>query len=412
MRIAELYRQLRDRRVIRATVIYLAVLWAALQAADLFAGADILSESAVRWLIVAGIGAIPVVVIASWFLESPWRERRWSAVAGDVLAIAAVSLAAGLFAWQQWFVSFARPTLAVLAIEATDTREDTADLSDHLSKRLRTILATRPEVRVIESSSALQASLAGMPLAERASALGADLLVAGTLSRGGQSLRLSLQLFDRDGELLWSDRIEGPWDYQEQFQQWALEALWPQLPLAADALDAARKVVTACPYPDRPMAILTLARTDRRGGGPAELAMVATADIDAGLLHLAQARFYFDQVDKLPPPERPVTQQLAMRALTLAKLACPDYPEVELLRLVHTRELKLDVDHSLRYLSRHPNSAELYLLLAELHHDAGVDRRARALANEALMLDPLGTATQCRARALLQSPQDDGMRCP
>jgi len=140
--------------------------------------------------------------------------------------------------------------------------------------------------------------------------------------------------------------------------------------------------------------------------------MVATADIDAGLLHLAQARFYFDQVDKLPAPERPVTQQRAMRALSLAKLACPDYPEVELLRLVHTRELQLDVDHSLRYLSRHPNSAELYLLLAELHHDAGIDRRARALANEALMLDPLGAATQCRVQALLQSPQDDGMRCP
>jgi len=412
MRIEELYRQLRDRRVIRATVIYLAVLWAALQAADLFAGADILSESAVRRLIVAGVGGIPVVVIASWFLESPWRERRWTAVAGDALVIVAVSLAAGLFAWQQWFVSFARPTLAVLAIEATDTRDETADLADHLSKRLRMILATRPEVRVIESGSSLQASLSGLQLADKAAALGTDFLVAGTLSRGDQSLRLSLQLFDHDGDLLWSDRVEGPWEYQEQFQQWTLEALWPQLPLPADALDAAQKVVAACPYPDRPMAVLTLARTGRRGGGPAALAMVATADIDAGLLHLAQARFYFDQVDRLPAPERPVTQQLAMRALTLAKLACPDHPEVELLRLVHTRELQLDVDHSLRYLSRHPNSAELYLQLAELHHEAGIDRRARAFANEALLLDPLGAATQCRARSLLQSRQDDGNHCP
>ena len=39
MQIGRFFRELKDRRVIRATLIYVALLWAALQAADLFAGA-------------------------------------------------------------------------------------------------------------------------------------------------------------------------------------------------------------------------------------------------------------------------------------------------------------------------------------------------------------------------------------
>ena len=85
MRIVALFRQLRDRRVIRAAVIYLAVLWAALQAADLFAGAEIISEGTVRWMILVGAAGFPVVVLASWFLENPWKDRRWTAIAGDVV---------------------------------------------------------------------------------------------------------------------------------------------------------------------------------------------------------------------------------------------------------------------------------------------------------------------------------------
>ena len=48
MRIAELVEQLKARRVIRAVIIYAAFVWALLQAADLFAGEDIIPEQWVR----------------------------------------------------------------------------------------------------------------------------------------------------------------------------------------------------------------------------------------------------------------------------------------------------------------------------------------------------------------------------
>lgn len=305
-----------------------------------------------------------------------------------------------------------RPTVAVLPFEAQDAREETRDLADHLTKRLRTVLAIRPEVRVIESRSAMHISLSGLDTSERAAALGADYLLNGVLRREEGRLQLSLQLFASGGEEMWNKGFESPLAYQAQLQEWVLDALWPELPLDAEGLVAAKGLVANCHYPEDVMAILTLARTGRRGGGPASLAMVATADIEAGLLHLAQSQFYFAQLDTLPESQKPVIEKLARRSLGRAAASCPDHPHVELLRLLHTGELPLDVDTAARYLARHPNSADLYIVVAELHENAGSERRSRAHAREAMLLDPLGEPTRCRAQALLgESDAGQGV-CP
>ena len=307
-----------------------------------------------------------------------------------------VLVLAALFAWQLRFALPERPTIAVLPIEATDTFEETRDLADHLTKRIRTIIATRPELRVTESRSAMHDSLLALDMPARALALGADLLLGGTLTRSEGRLRLGLRLSTGQGEELWAKTFESPVLYQAQMQGWVIEGLWPQLPLDPQGLDAALHLVADCHYPDDAMAILTLARTGRRGGGPASLAMVATADIEAGLLHLAQAQFYFAQIETLPASQQPVIEALALRSLGRAAGSCPDHPDVELLRLIYTGDLPLDTDNAPRYLARHPNSADLYLAVAELYGDAGSRRRARAYSREAVLLDPLGEAAKVR----------------
>jgi TolB-like protein len=407
MRIADVFKQLRERRVIRAAVIYVALLWAVLQAADLFAGAGIVSEATVRWLILAGVAGFPVVIIASWFLESPWRERRWIAVFGDVLVIVAVGLAAALFSWQQWFASFSRPAIAVTHIEATDTSSETADLADHLAKRFRMALSTRPEMRVIDTDSSLHSSLATESVEMRAEALGVQYLLSGTLSRSDEILRLSMQLFGSEGQLLWSERFEDRLRDQEQLQNRVIADLWPELPVSAEALADVRDIVAGCEYPADPDAIWALVRAGHRSVDPASLGTFVEATDDAGLLHLEQARLYFARLDELPPPQRPVVHQLAMQALAQAATTCPTHPDVELLRLANTLELQ---EHEVAdYIARHPNTAFLYLARAEKIVD---DRnRAQALVDEALLVDPLGEATQCRVVQLLES-RDSSDVCP
>ena len=305
-----------------------------------------------------------------------------------------------------------RPTLAVLPFEARDAREETRDLADHLTKRFRTILATDADVRVTESGSAMHPSLVGLSLAEKAQILGADHLLAGTLGREEGRLRLTLQVIDTNGAARWEESFESPLLYQAQLQDWVLDALWPQLPLDAQGLDAAKGLVAHCHYPADAMAILTLARTGRRGGGPASLAMVATADIEAGLLHLAQSEFYFRQLETLPESQKPVIERLAVRSLGRAATSCPEHPDVELLRLLNTGDLPLTAENAAGYLARHPNSADLYLAVAEFFAAAAADRQARAHAREAVLLDPLGEATRCRAGALLEQAGDAAPECP
>ena len=113
-------------------------------------------------------------------------------------AVAAIALIAAVFTWQHWFASPGRPTVAVLPIEATDAREEIRDLADHLGKRFRLLLASRPEIRVIEYESSGSPSIHGLSVAGKARALAADYLLTGTLSGKGQNLRLSLQLYSGD----------------------------------------------------------------------------------------------------------------------------------------------------------------------------------------------------------------------
>ena len=324
-------------------------------------------------------------------------------------AVVAIGLAAAVFAWQAWFASTIRPAVAILPIEATDAREEIRDLADHLGKRFRLLLASRPEIRVLEYESSASLSIHGLSVAEKARALAADYLLTGTLSGKGQNLRLSLQLYSGDEELLWSDTFEGPVGYQEQFQGWVLDELLPRLSLAEDALERTHGLLASCAYPGDTVAILTLARVGRRGGDSATLAMVAAGHDDASLLHPAKSEFYFDQFPDLSPMEQPVIQKLGMQSLGIAARTCPDYPPIELLRLLHTPELTLaNGDEAI---ARHPNSAQLHLALAELHEEEGSIRTMRALAREALLLDPLGAATQCRARRLLEPVDSEAGDC-
>jgi len=377
-----LLEQLKERRVIRATLIYVALLWVVLQAADLLAGAGMLTDQLVRWLILIGVAGLPVTVLASWFLESPWKERRWTAVVGDLVIIIAIMVAAALFAWQQWFTSFTRPTVAVLKIEATDTREDSEDLAAHLAQRFRSALATRPELRVIELNSSLHPDLDGQLLSGKAATLGTDFLLAGTVAQNGSEVRLNVQLYSADGSLMHSETFEDSVLDQAQLQNRVFANFWPYLPLPEEGLATVRNLVASCNYPNDRDAVLAIAAVDN-DDETTDLAPFIEEFDDAGMLHLAQSRLLFGHLARAPAARKPVLQPIAMQHLATAEKLCPDLPDVELLYFRHTLDRRGDE----ALLLRHPSAAELYREAADQNSEP---RRANAFAEEARRLDPLG----------------------
>ncbi len=404
--LSELFRQLKNRRVIRTAVFYVALVWVALQVGDLLAGAGIVSETVVRGMIFAGVAGFPMVLILSWFYEAPWRERRGLSVAGDVAIILAIVVAVALLAWQQWFRSAERPTVAILRIEPTDTRADTDDLARYLTGRFRMLVATRPEIRVIETGSSLHPALDELPLSARAAAIGADFVLTGTVNQGDGEVRLNIQLFDADGSLQWSERYSDRLLDQAQLQNRVLVDLWPHLPLPADSLAGPRNIVAHCEYPADPEAIRIIAGAGHDGQEePGSIVPALTGKIathrDNGLLHLARARAYFRELNQAPAPRRPVLQNLALQDLARAEERCPQLPEIGIMRLLSSLQLESRAAAHGEALSSYPNEARIHLEVAEFHESAGHRETALDHAREAYRLDPLGAESVCLLERLL-----------
>ncbi len=410
-RLTDLYEQLKDRRVIRAALVYVALFWLLMQVADLLAEAEILSQESVRWLILLSLVGFPIVLILSWFYEGSWHGRRWPAVLGDAAIILAIAAGAFLLAWQHWFTSFTRPILAVIRIEVTDTREDTADLADHLATRFRLLLATRPEIRVIETESSLHADLSNLPVVEKAAALHADLLLGGTINQSDSDIRLNLQLFSADGELIWSERFQDRLIDQSQLQNRVLRELWPYLPLPDQALDDIQNIVMGCKYPADRKSILAIARIGRSGPHDpveltSELTLLIEQQSDSGLLHLARAKIYFRLLSVAPPARKSVLQRLAIQDLDRADAHCPGYPEIALAKIYNTLQLEQSNFRTEEYLSRFPNEAHLHLLLARRAHKSGDNATAKILAKDAFVLNSNDPDIRCLYRELLHSDNE------
>jgi len=401
------YTQLKDRRVIRTAIIYVALLWAILQVADLLADAQLISAIAVRWVIIVGVVGFPLTLLGSWFLESPWKKRRWTSNAGDLLLIVAIAVAAILFARQQWFQSTTRPSIAFLKIEATDTREDTQDIANHLAARFRLAMATLPEVRVIELSSSQHDALASMPISEKAAWLDADYLVGGTLSQGDSTIRLGLQLFAADGGLIWGERYEDRVIDQVQLQNRVLDDFWPSLALAGPSLARAQATLASCDYPAQSAAVLAVMRASSIQTGASVLGDFIAETTDNGLLHLARARQLFQEIELAEPPRRPVIHRLAMQHLDFADDKCPGFPPIELSRIVNTLVLTGSTDVTSGYVNRHPNSAAVFLGTAREYHEAGDVRASLALIKMAFELDPASGEILCTYRDMLGAHEED-----
>jgi TolB-like protein len=400
----EFYEQLKNRRVIRTAVVYLAFFWGAVEVADLLAGAAIMREGLVRWLIAGGALAFPVVLTMSWFFEAPWRKRRWFSVLGDVSAIMAISVAILLLFRGQLFTGLTRPVVAMLPIEPTDTRQDTIDLAAHLSKRFRMLLATSPEIRVVETASSLSDRLATLPIADKSSLLHADYLLAGTVNQGNGLVRLNFQVFNAEADLVWSGNFSDRFIDQAQLQNRVLNEIWPSLPLSAQALEDVRGLIVNCEYPTDPAAIRLIANLDSANPKYSlePLNTLIEDRQDSGLLHLARAKAYIEMLEAAEPGDRPVLYNMAMQDLDHAEQQCPGYPGIELLRLSQTRQLQDLQDEQPQIFIRHPSNARLLLQTARDHANRGEYSTAVKLGEEAWLLNPLDAATTCEYLHLLK----------
>lgn len=298
--------QLVQRRVYRATSMYIAGAWLLLQVADTLAGDGTIPEAWVQALLFAATLGFPLVLAGSWFLEAPWKAGGRLGTAGDVFIILAVSIGVLLFARQQWFANLEPVDISIGRIEATDLQPTTQQLANHLQDRLAELLETTD---------------------------GEDLQLAGTLARGGEVLRLTMRLSDANGALLWSETFEEALVDIGELQQRFVGSLARDVASLKQRHAHAKYVVRACPYPASSDAILALVSDD----APESLTPHIESNANNGLLYLGQSLRWYRAVDAAPARERPILYSLAMDSLDKAAAVCPDYHRIDDIRDAYTR---------------------------------------------------------------------------
>ncbi len=407
-RLTELYTQLKKRRVIRAGVVYIAVFWLSLQVIDILIESRFVGEAAIRWLIIGGVIAFPFVLVLSWFFEHPWHERQTLSVVGDLAVLTTVSLVAGLLAWQQWNRTFSQPVIAVLDFQTGDLVAGTDALAHHLTQRFRMLLASLSEIRVIEIESASHPSLRTLPMHDKAAALGADYLLAATVSQTSLNLRIRAQLYDAEGELVWGTRefanriIE-----QYNLQNDLMTALSEPLNLTEAGLSEVGKILRSCRYPaDRKLIIglaahgEKLAETELSPGDLhaliAEVSQQVEGLNEAGLFLLLRAEARLKLLEFIDSTKRSVQHKFALQDLKEASFLCRDVPTLNKLRWLSTRKLETDdQDIIAAVIRKHPNDAEIFARLAKIAANRKDYEAADSYRRQACLLNPLSEKYSC-----------------
>ena len=298
--------QLLQRRVYRATSMYVAGAWLLLQVADTLTSDGTIPDGWVQALIFAATLGLPFVVIGSWFLEAPWKAGGRLGTIGDVFIIVAITVGVFLFARQQWFSNIEAVDILVGRIDATDLQPTTQHVADHLRERFAEHLDAHDN---------------------------AGLVLSGTLARGGDVMRLTLRLSGADGALLWSASFEEALVDIDELQLRSIQSLAQEVASLRKRHARAKRVLRACPYPASNDAILALVADD----AAESLAPHIEANAGNGLLLLEQSLRWYRAMDEAPQREKPVLFSMAIDSLDKAEATCPDYARIKDIRAAYTQ---------------------------------------------------------------------------
>lgn len=198
--------ELRRRKVIKVGAAYLVGAWVSIQIATTVSPLLDMPGWVPRLVMVLTIAGFPIALAWAWFYAADRIDPAPSEVAGSVVA-------PGMAASGQAPSSAPNTTarigsLAVLPLEEIGT-ENEGLLADGLTEALITDLARASGLKVISRSSVLRFKASTEAPREIARLLGVDALVIGSVRRGGDRFRISVELMDPASErVLWADRYD------------------------------------------------------------------------------------------------------------------------------------------------------------------------------------------------------------
>jgi len=220
-----IWTRLRRRRVVQWGVAYSAGAWVLLQVlgfvSDAFAWSPIVKQSATLMLAIG----LPIVLVVGWYHGERGQQR----VSGPELALLTLLLLIGggllwLYADRREattptiatsrptstaVVTDTRPSIAVLPFDNRSKLEDDAYFVDGIHDDILTQLSKVSALRVISRTSVEQFRETKLPLRAIADQLGVTKILEGGVQRGGDRVRINVQLIDAHTDAhLWAESYD------------------------------------------------------------------------------------------------------------------------------------------------------------------------------------------------------------
>ncbi len=255
--------ELKRRKVVRLAIVYAAVAFAVIEAADVIVPRLNIPDWTVTVLIVLVLLGFPIALALTWAFDITPRgvTRTGVLTTGEVVVVrrtpwlspaslmtVVVALAVGgtagwvLRAGDRAAASAAgpgdRPSVAVLPFVNMSSDPEQEYFSDGMTEEILNALAKIPELRVAARTSAFAYKGANTDLRQVGRELGVNAVLEGSVRKEGEALRITAQLINvDDGFHLWSETynrsLQGVFAVQEEIAASIADALRVPLGLGA-----------------------------------------------------------------------------------------------------------------------------------------------------------------------------------
>jgi TolB-like protein/Tfp pilus assembly protein PilF len=245
---ANLFEELKRRKVFKVGAAYLVVAWLAVQAASIGFPAFEAPPWALRVFILVCLLGFPVAVVMAWVFEATPEGMHFDPVrrgSKRVVAIA-VGLAALALAWFFYGQASVHPgekvvaeeaapkmdpkSIAVLAFTDLSPGKDQEYFSDGMAEEILNALAQVQGLKVAGRTSAFHYKGRNVDLREIGRQLGVSNVLEGSVRKQGNQVRISAQLIRTDdGTQRWSKSFDGRLDDVFELQESVARAITDEL---------------------------------------------------------------------------------------------------------------------------------------------------------------------------------------
>ena len=436
--------ELKRRNVLRVGAAYIVGSWLLIQVAEtifpLFGFGDTLARLVV---IVLAIGFIPSLIF-SWVFEiTPEglkkdvdvdHEQSITQVTGkklDRIILVVLALALAYFAFDRFVLvpamvaeivektaqqarsdalveSYGEQSIAVLPFVNMSSDPEQDYFSDGISEELLNLLSKIPEVRVTARTSSFTFRGKDVPVPEIARQLNVAHVLEGSVRKAGNRVRITAQLIEaRSDTHLWSEtydrELEDIFAVQDEIAAAISAELKLKLSDSEQLVLAEDKAVDPEIYDAylRGMHLINQESIDDRKRGIEILEEVVDQDPQNALAY-AGLGYGYAMLGHSPIPQwmSPASKLASQRALELDDSLAEAHLSIGSLKLYYERDFSAAETHFRRAIEINPSLASAYFNLAYLVDLYGYPDEALILAEQAVRLDPLSSATLVNTGAL------------